>query len=115
MKDDHVKTLAGLIDDRPDDELGEVLEPIRKYLAGLTVTIITMYQGKDAETFVHAVEGELTAEQQTAWRNEYFCDEFFDEEESDPDDMNNMFFRTVKVLPNNDEIANLLVADGGVD
>lgn len=112
MKDDHVKALEGLIDGALDDALGETLEPIRQYLDELKVTIITMYQGRDAETFVAAVDGELTEDQQTAWRKEYFCDEFFDNEENDPDDINNMFFRVVKVLVN-DEIGDLLTADGG--
>lgn len=111
MKDDHVKALEGLIDGALDDALGETLEPIRQYIDELKVTIITMYQGCDAETFVAAVDGELTDEQKTEWRREYLCDEF-DDSISD-DDVNNMFFRLVKVLAN-DEIGDLLIADGGV-
>jgi len=121
MKDDHVKALEGLIDgarlmhwDLSIVPLGETLEPIRQYLDELKVTIITMYQGRDAETFVQAVDGELTDEQKSEWRKEYFCDEFDDMEDKEDDfDVNNMLFRVVKVLVN-DEIGGLLSADGGV-
>ena len=114
MKDDHVKALEGLIDGALDDALGETLEPIRQYLNELKVTIITMYQGRDAETFVQAVDGELTDEQKSEWRKEYFCDEFDDMEDKEDDyDVNNMFFRVVEVLPNIG-LGGLLPADGGV-
>lgn len=114
MKNNHVKALEGLIDGALDDALGEMLEPIRQYIDGLKVTIITMYQGRDAETFVQAVDGELTDKQKSEWRKEYFCDEFDDMDDKEDDfDVNNMFFRVVKVL-SNDGLGELLPADGGV-
>ncbi len=53
------------------------------------ITIITMYRGRDAETFVHAVIGRMTAKEKRAWRKEHECDSFY---KGDEDDRNSMFF-----------------------
>ncbi len=77
----------------------------------MLVTIITMYRGHDAETFVHAVRGTLTDEQRDEWRKAHECDGHYD---GDEDDMNNMFFRTMHLGENN-EISGLKNADGEKD
>jgi len=59
------------------------------------VTVVTMYRGHDAETFVGVVEGKLTDEQKDAWRKTHKCDQYGPKE---PDDENNMGFRVVHTL-----------------
>lgn len=73
----------------------------------MVVTIITMYRGHDAETFVQVVEGELTDKQKTKWRKAHNCDEFCDDEF----DENNMFFQTAHVRKDQ-KPTDLLYADG---
>lgn len=80
----------------------------------MLITIITMYRGHDAEMFVHAVKGTLTAEQRDAWRKAHYCDDHFEGRfEGDEDDMNNMFFRTL-TLDEVGEPCTILTADGEV-
>lgn len=95
-KFDYAQDLADLIDGEPEDGIGEILEPIRQYLCDLKVTVITMYRGHDAEMFTQVVEGELTAAQRDAWRKAHSCDDHF---EGDEDDYNNMFFRILMLRP----------------
>ena len=60
----------------------------------MLVTTITMYRGRDAESFIYTVRGTLTPEQRDEWRKYHHCDNHY---EGDPDDFNNMFFRTVSL------------------
>jgi hypothetical protein len=76
-----------------------------------TVTVITMCRGYDAEMFCQVVDGPLTDEQKDKWREAHSCDAFYPED-ADPDDMNNMFFREVEILPV-EKTADLLNVDGG--
>lgn len=56
----------------------------------MIVTVITMYRGRDAESFVWVVRGPLTSEQHDTWRKRFKCDSYY---KGNPCDVNNMFFR----------------------
>jgi len=58
----------------------------------MIITVITKYQGRDAESFVTVVRGTINAEQRDAWRKMHECDEYY---KGHPADVNNMFFRTM--------------------
>jgi len=73
----------------------------------MKVTIITMYRGHDAEIFVQAVEGELTAAQKDQWQKAHSCDSHF---VGDEDDKNSMFFRVLTPL-NGSETHSLMNVD----
>lgn len=78
------------------------------------VTVITMWRGHDAETFVRAVDGKVSHSQRCEWRKAHNCDQYYDGPE---DDLNNMCFREMEVLPNEDVYEpwnnDLLNIDGG--
>ena len=67
----------------------------------MIVTVITMYRN-DGEMFTQVVEGTLTEAQRREWRDAHDCDlpEDEDNDDGDYDDINNLFFREVPVLPN---------------
>lgn len=74
----------------------------------MLVTTITMYRGRDAESFIYTVCGTLTPEQRDEWRKHHHCDNHYD---GDPDDFNNMFFRTVS-LGENQSPGDMVNVDG---
>lgn len=51
---DHIAALTSLIDGKPDDELGEVLEPIRQYLLDETVRFFLCTPDDDSPKLVNA-------------------------------------------------------------
>ena len=112
-KNDYSQDLSDMIDGDPEDGIGPMLEPIRQYLCDLTVTVITMYRGHDAEMFTQVVEGEMTAEQMDEWRKAHFCDQHGDVDEDD--DYNNMFFRIIPLHSQATEVTDLLNVDGEED
>ena len=76
----------------------------------MALTVITMYRGKDAETFVQVVEGVLTDEQKEEWSRAHCCDDHYD---GDEDDMNNMTFCVIEQPLPNGTVGDLLNIDGG--
>jgi hypothetical protein len=73
------------------------------------LTIITMYRAYDAEILVNVVDGQLTAEQRQQWRDTMGVPEDTDE---DTDDQDYLFFREVPGPIANNQLADLLNADG---
>ena len=74
------------------------------------ITVISMYRGYDAETFVQVVNGTLTDDEKDAWRKSHKCDVHHCDDEDICDDHNNMFFRTL--VPSGPEPTDLLNVDG---
>lgn len=58
----------------------------------MTITIVTLYRGHSAETYVAAVKGELTPEQKRG-----FIDRFQVNEAKDDDDEDTMGFAVVEL------------------
>ena len=73
----------------------------------MLITVITMYRGHDAEMFTQAVVGRIDENERSKWRKAHGCDEHFPNDE----DMNNMFFRELEILPNGKTPTNLLNVD----
>ena len=83
----------------------------------MKVTVITMHQGHNDDIhnalFTQVVEGVLTEEQKDEWRRNHECGKYYPEDEGE-DYQNNMFFRTLGVLPNPGDLilaGNLFNAD----
>lgn len=107
----YAQDLFDLIDGDTEDGLGAILEPIRQHLLNMVVTVVTMYRGQDAETFVQVVEGELDEDQRDAWRKAHFCDQHCHVSE-DHDNYNNMFFRVMRVRAPEAGTATMVNVDG---
>ena len=73
------------------------------------LTVITMYRGWDAEMFCQVVEGELTDDQKSEWRKKHNCDEHY---EGNEDDLNNMFFCVHAGANPADTVLNVVNVDG---
>lgn len=59
----------------------------------MIVTLVTKYDGKNGETYVGLVKGQLTKEERQQLRNKFQCDEFHIVPWKEHDEKNNMFFR----------------------
>jgi hypothetical protein len=51
------------------------------------ITVVTLYDGGLAESYVHVVNGQLTPEQRDEWRKVHRCDDHYDGSEDDPREM----------------------------
>ena len=105
-----------LMDNMGDLEIDDFDEWVRPYMGDLirkaagVVTIITMYRGHDAESFVQAVKGKMTDEQKDTWRKAHACDDYHPGGQDD-EDLSNMFFREVELLESG-TTSDLLNIDG---
>lgn len=63
----------------------------------MTVTIITMYRGWDAETFVQVVDGPLDTIMRDEWKKSHSCGRFHCDDKYNCDEHNDMWFREMKI------------------
>lgn len=88
-------------------ELGMTKEEIREFAQRVLgpITVVTMYRADDAEFFCQLVHGQLTDKQRKQWRHAHGIGQ------DEDDEKNEMFFRTLKPLPN-DKVSGLFNVDG---